>query len=593
MTGRLLQLLLVLHVTLLALIHTHAFHRGFDSALSRGRIRRRFLQMNNNNNNNDPGSNNNDPGNNNNDKPGDNPGNNPGDGGNPVPPAPTTAAPVISVPKTDAPVSSAPVTLAPVDDTPSPSVPTSSEPTKAKAPETDPTASPTKSSTPGATSSAVDVVDLLAFVVVQDGGNVDDLTSTLEALLATQIGKEFDSLTAVQLNLQAQKISGRALLDELVYSGTATFDSKVSAQDVQQTQTQVLEDSETVQLVAPTVSSITVTDQTGILAPSAAPDPSSGGSSGASSALIAGIVVAVVLALAAALFFGYRYYKSPPAPPPLLKRNDENGNVTSTKARKARKSNQESSAPKEMPPPDNSNRSGKSYGHNPELDDYSLDAFSLTDSEAGMDKTQLYLAQRYKQKQRQHQNLANDDQSCDASDADFSYDLVGKKGMESDDDVYTSEVEPSSIEVGIDGNAAYMTGYFGHLGGPRNDSRKLITPPRVQRPSNDIPNTRPRNDIPFDEPEERPFDEATPVKVTPPAAASTTATSAKQVQYGAGDDSGAEDYPIGRNRSNNSRQSLEDEKEDLSSFLRGRRKAKRAARKNRETRKQPPIAMEV
>jgi hypothetical protein len=89
---------------------------------------------------------------------------------------------------------------------------------------------------------------------------------------------------------------------------------------------------------------------------------------------------------------------------------------------------------------DNGNRSGKSYGQNPEIDDYSLDAFSLTDSEAGMDKTQLYLAQRYKQKQRQQQNLANDDQSCDASDADFSYDLVGKKGMESDDDV--SQVKP-------------------------------------------------------------------------------------------------------------------------------------------------------
>ena len=199
------------------------------------------------------------------------------------------------------------------------------------------------------------------------------------------------------------------------------------------------------------------------------------------------------------------------------------------------------------------------------------------------------------QKQRQQQNLANDDHSCDASDADFSYDLVGKKGMESDDDVYMNEVEQASIEVGMDGNAAYMTGYFGQLGAPRGDGRTFVTPPRVQRPTNNIPIARPRNDIPFDEPDERPFDETTPVKSTPSTAA---ATKTNQIQYekddGVGDDSEAEDYPVGRNRSNNSRKSLEDDtEEDLTSFLRGRRKAKRAARKVRETRKQPPIAMEV
>ena len=452
------------------------------------------------------------------------------------------------------------------------------------------------------------------------------MTASLEELLTKQLKKEFDSFISVDLVMQArQGGSGqRALSAELDYTGTASFDSEVDDQAVRDAQLLVLGDSAAVQSAAPSVTSIQIAENA-----VAANTPSTAPSTPTEQSNVLTIVVSVCASVAVvlALYFAYRYFSTPPPPPP-----------------KDASKKKSSSTPKEAYEADDGasqSMSGHyvSGGRSVEIDDYSLDGFSATGSEAGLDKTELFLLQRYKAKKLREQQQAamanpnqpaasrysnnnNCDVSCDGSDAGFSYDHVGWKGAESDDDLYTTE--SGAIEVGMDGSASFMTGYFGALGGGHRDgttSSKTTTPAKKTTPKKTTPaattptpttgwGKREVNEIPFDESSmDTPFDEMPTAKSKLPTPASKSKLPApssmraeeqariisNQVQYERdnADDDSAADYPVGRVRTNNSRKSADSDGEDLSSFLRDRRLAKRTARKNRETRKQPPISMEI
>ena len=478
-------------------------------------------------------------------------------------------------------------------------------------------------------SSSPVVVNLSSFVVSAEStaSQDEDVTASLEAFLTKQLKKEFDSLITVDLTLQTRKLqSGRRTQasNELAYTGTASFDSEVSDQAVRDAQRAVLQDSATVQEAVPSVTSIQIAaDDNG-----ATSAPESSTSSGTSMALTIGVSIVAAVAVLVAAYFAYRYYSTPPPPPPPpLASKDASKRVPRS-----------SSIPKSLYTSDDAgSQSASGYftgdGRSIEIDDYSLDGFSATGSEAGLDKTELYLLQRYKaKKERDHQqslmanpnlppsdyyfNNNNHDDGGDESDAGFSYDHVGRKEAESDDDLYTTT--SSAIEVSLDGSATFMTGYFGALGrGNRNGTnstkaaakkKSTSTTPATKAPTTAAVTSttatrgkRAVNEIPFDESSvDRPFDEMPPVKKALPAPASIRAGEqarviANQVQHDRdnGNIDSDEDYPVGRTRSGNSRKSADSDKEDLSSFLRDRRQAKRAARKSRELRKQPPVSMEV
>ena len=561
---RVLQLLLLISVA-------HAHYRGQDA--HGGRIRGRYLQNNMNNNNMNGNDNDNEN----------------------APVVAKTDAPT-SVPSVDPvskPTSEAPIpTLAPtlepvVAPTPAPTTP---EPTKDD--NNDPTTAPVPAPPTPVPVPIPVKMDLLDFVVSVDDSTSEDLTSTLAEHLTNELKKEFDSLLSVELSLQ-QKPSRRALLEDLAYSGTAIFEGVVSENDVHEAQKRALLDLETLQQAAPSVSSVSIQADEGNETPNTAPAAQlPADNDGTSVGLIVAVTIVAGLVLAAALYMSYRYYNTPPPPPPFEEHEVE----------QHRKSFQEPSLQREMSPPRPDDYSKTSSRHI-DMDDYSLQGESEAESDAGKNHTQLYLAKRHKDRQQQQQ-APSEPGSLSGSELDFSYDMVGNKGgLESDDDVYTSDFG-QSIEVGMDGNAASVTGYFGFLGskGRRTPEDDLLSPPRVKRPKKgaafDEPPRRARsNDIPFDEPDERPFDE-TPNKTTIPPHANVVSRAgeeakiiANQVKYEK-DEAVEVDYAIGRNRSNQSR-GKEDETEDLSAFLRGRRSAKRASRKSREDRKQPPVSMEI
>lgn len=518
----------------------------------------------------------------------------------------------------------APVTVAPVTSpTASPSLKAAIATTSAPVAEGNGKKSPTNAPVLSPDSASPVVVNLVPFVVsAESTASQGDVTASLDLFLTEELKSDFDSLISVDLVLQTRtQVSGRrALLDELTYTGTASFDSDVSDQAVRDAQTAVLQDSAAVQEAVPSVTSIQIAadDNTA----TSAPAPSSGTSMG----LTIGVSIVAAVAVIVAAYFAYRYYSTPPPPPPPP--------LASKDASK--RAPRSSSVPKSPYASDDAgSQSASGYytgdGHSVEIDDYSLDGFSAQGSEAGLDKTELYLLQRYKaKKERDYQqslmanpnqppsdyyfNNNNHDDDGDQSDAGFSYEQVGRKGEESDDDLYTTT--SSAIEVSLDGSATFMTGYFGALGKGNRDganstkaaTKKTTTPttraPAAAAPATKTTTTRVKrevNEIPFDESSvDRPFDETPPVKKALPAPASIRAGEqariiANQVQYerDSGNIDSDEDFPVDRSRSGNSRKSADSDKEDLSSFLRDRRQAKRAARKSRELRKQPPVSMEV
>jgi hypothetical protein len=306
------------------------------------------------------------------------------------------------------------------------------------------------------------VVDLLGFVVVVDNSTFQDLASTFEELLTDELKEEFYSLVSVDLQMETQIISGKTRQSQLAFSGIATFDSTVSDQLIRDAQTLVLQDSEAVRKVAPDVITVTMSAPLPETYSSTAETTSSAPSQN-NSALIAILVVGVVVVLGVAAFFGYRYLCLTPgpsrSPPRRIKGHSMRHSPMAMTTR--RKEFQEPALQKEMAPPEQFLRSS-SLNIN---DEYSLDGISTSaaDSEAGggVDATEAYLANRLQEKERQRAALSSGQKresgSFDDTDAGFSYDNVGRKGMESeddDDDVYTAGAEPSAgVELGMERNA--------------------------------------------------------------------------------------------------------------------------------------------
>ncbi|KAI2496126.1 hypothetical protein MHU86_18403 [Fragilaria crotonensis] len=327
---------------------------------------------------------------------------------------------------------------------------------------TSPVKATLQSQSPAPNSTAmVVVVDLLGFVVLVDNSTFQDLASAFEELLTDGLKKDFDSLISVDLRLETQMISGKTRQSQLVFSGTATFDSAVSDQRIRDAQTLVLQDSEAVRQVAPDVITVTMSN----------PVPEKSSTSTASqnnnSALIAILVVGVVVALGVATFFGYRYFcLSPGLSRSPLRRSKGHGTrhlpiVTMPRP----KYFQEPVLQQEMAPPEQVLRSNSIITN----DEYSLDGISTTaaDSEAGggVDTTEAYLAKRLQEKERQLAALSSgqkkDSESFDDTDAGFTYDNIGRKSIvesedDDDDDVYTAGAERSAdLEAGTERNAAY------------------------------------------------------------------------------------------------------------------------------------------
>jgi len=196
------------------------------------------------------------------------------------------------------------------------------------------------------------------------------------------------------------------------------------------------------------------------------------------------------------------------------------------------------------------------------MDDYSLEGESLAESGIGRSPTEQYLARRQKERQSHVQAQRNGSFSGD-SVSEFSYGNIGERdGMEdSISDIYM-DMEPGNIEVGVDGETTFVTNM---------DLLRMLPAPAAA-----IATTRRDDDddddyyygAPFDEPDERPFDEFTPKKKQPNKAAPEL----KQVIV----EPEPKEVPVARSRSSRSTE----KEQDLTSFLRGRRQAKRASRRN-------------
>lgn len=182
-----------------------------------------------------------------------------------------------------------------------------------------------------------------------------------------------------------------------------------------------------------------------------------------------GMIVAAAIGIGLAMYLGYNFHKSRP----------QNGGSSSGEGMKgveSRVTDPESLSPDEQPTPDDS-RSVMSYGMNTETDgisfsgvstlnseagfennhhaaskstvadDSSIEGSSVADSEIGLDATQLYLAKRLKEKERQYQLslLAPKDPLCLYEfEADFAHDFQFQKFMESDDeDLYLTDNDGS------------------------------------------------------------------------------------------------------------------------------------------------------
>ena len=318
-------------------------------------------------------------------------------------------------------------------------------------------------------------VDLLDFVVTMTNSSFAvGFTSYLNALLANKLKKEFKSFlhVVVQLNFISSK-SGRALTDELYYSGQATFSVAVPVDDVQEEQSRILVDLGNFNVSSPNVLSISMvsrtTPTTGVTTDTPATFPAQQQASSDAPSLVGpiiGVVMSATVVLGLSIYLGCKYYTSTPT------KGTSGDEATSA------------SSPKDIPAsvfledrelPDGYSRSILSYGMNTENDDLSLggvsilnsesgldyshqaatratpaddnSAVSTNDSEAGLDPTQLYLARRLKEKERKHQLalLAPKDPLCLYEfDGEFSYDFEWQKFMESDDeDLYLTDNEMS------------------------------------------------------------------------------------------------------------------------------------------------------
>ena len=300
-------------------------------------------------------------------------------------------------------------------------------------------------------SSMVVLVELLGFVVLVNNSTFQDLASNFVELLTGRLTKEFDSLVSVDLQLETQTISGRTLQSELVFSGFATFNATVSDQLVLDAETRALQDTEAVRQIVPDLISISISNPAPVASP---PAPTN------NLGLIIIVVVGVVAALLVIIFFGYRYFRLGPKPShstsPHTKGEGDQHQPTS----RWRKRNQDPVLAQEMAPPENFLRTHSSNVN----DAYSLDGISTSaaDLEAGVDMTEVYLIQRF-QENRQRAAMpsgpVDTDQTFDDTDTGFSFDLVGTKGLEYDDDVMCSTGAGAVVEVGADGKAGSATVY--------------------------------------------------------------------------------------------------------------------------------------
>jgi hypothetical protein len=442
------------------------------------------------------------------------------------------------------------------------------------------------------------VVDLLPFVVSVDGGTTQSLTNTLKTLLANEMQKEFDSFLSVGLRVQNGTISGGTL----DYGGTASFDGLVGYQNVQNVQARVLQDSTSIHQYAPYVTSITMSNE-------------------ASHSSWAGLIVVVLvltIGMGFAAFYGYRHYKKAKS----LASTPVGEGVDDQKPRK------------ELPnPSDDFSQSVLSYdgphteSEDGSLEDYStttdleagmmarttassttsshtpgyratqrstttstssgrkgaLDDSSMTDSEAGLNSTQLYLSQRRKervfhhnQQQQQADLTSNKSLLLYESDADCSYDYVVKRGMESDDDdLYTTDNEAGESST---------VGNFGLLGKGRDSDDEDDFDDVDNFDNIDIPMATPKKPVPKSaQAKDLPFDEVSMASSChnddrfPPNA--SAAAAGMSTQYGHDDEDEQGESPYGQTRSAGPTKNTTDSNYlGLASFLRGRRNATQAAR---------------
>ena len=327
-------------------------------------------------------------------------------------------------------------------------------------------------------------VDLSDFVVsMSNSTHSHGVTNYLMALLEYEFKKDFDSLLQVVVQLNSiSSNSGQDFSDELFYSGQATFAGVVSDDDVRDEQASVLLDPGNFNISSPNVVAIrmafptnttTSSGQGNAEVPVPSPAQQQQNPAPASSLSMTGLTLGAILVAAMviglAVFLGYNYYKS---------QSIQGGNSNSDEGKnvESRTTDPESFFPGELARPDEYSGSIVSYGMNTENDDISFSGVSIlnsdagfdnvhhelkpttadessmgessiADSEVGLDATQLYLARRLKEKERQYQLalLAHKGPPCLYEfDAELPHDFQFQKFMESDDeDLYLTDNDKS------------------------------------------------------------------------------------------------------------------------------------------------------
>ena len=445
------------------------------------------------------------------------------------------------------------------------------------------------------------VIELLEFKVsMEDSTYSQSVSKQLDTHLTSELSKTFSSLRSVDL-LHTGTVTGLAALTVLAFSGTATFSGLVSADKVGKEQTRILQDSATMKEIAPKIVSISMSNAEAQFSPG-------------------GLIVVVIVStigFVAALLFGYRRYK--------LKQGQSS----------VEKSVDGDSTRKEVSPQDGLSHSGLIFCRNTEVDDYSIDDYStLAESEVGHNVIQRHKRQEmsaddssinlgstteYDTDQEIIQSygrrdMHEDEYSVDValstdydtdddnsrmpvvtsvvrprnariplqqqsgllksgrakysndSDAEFSFSNVANKGMESDDDdVYTTDNEGPAAKAGSRTN---VQGYFNMLGGKKDEDEDEFLEDEELAPT------------PFSPMQvKRPFDEAS---VELAAHKYGDLGTRAQLDYnGDGDDDDAEDYRMGRNRSNKGKDSVDAGRTGTGSSRQERRKDQHLARPTR------------
>jgi hypothetical protein len=489
------------------------------------------------------------------------------------------------------------------------------------------------------------VINLLQFVVSVNtieqqedketgtlSSSYNNVTNALDELLTKELQMEFSSLISVDLQLSSLTFAARASATSqeqqmqqqqqlLTYSGTATFALEstgvtVYAQDVQDTAAVILQDIEAVTLVAPAVTSITVSNK---VSNTQSPPSSSTSSTNYSGVLIA-LAIGSGLTCTIAIYLGYRYFKNNAHNKggPTLGCSAPDSNPQPScggGSRRAMLRNiryfQEPARTNQLTPPmeqvlSNSSTTSSRYQdgatdsvasagqhQNYEFDDFSLDGISSinseTSNEVATNDTQIYLAKRRKEKRQQQKNQKKvkdlQKEEDGESDTDFSYDYIGMKqtGMESKDDdddeielpmsSRYSDVEHGGIEVGVNGNIVVAGGRIQTVNGGGRGVSTTNAAKQQSSTSHVIPRKSPKNgNIPSDASllEGRPFDEA--IRNVESLADPRNETAFGLVAK------------VNPTVVRNSRRNEEDE-EALSSFLRGRQNANRVARALRDSTK--------